>query len=182
MRRLWRGVPLGSRSPLPGIYWWQKSKQDGWKRSSSKSTSATRNTPTDSNSVTRENYVFSEVAEGVLDGSSYYLLKLTPKSPKQPELISGQVWVDKKSFLIRRIEGGVKSPSWWVKKIRVRFDFDSAQGMWVLNNMEAVADVRYLGARKLTSTSHVDEAVSVVAKTKPKIGRVRSLAAASVLK
>jgi hypothetical protein len=52
--------------------------------------------------------------------------------------------------------------------------------MWVLNNMEAVADVRYLGARKLTSTSHVDEVVSVVAKTK--IGRVRSLAAASVLK
>jgi hypothetical protein len=134
--------------------------------------------------VTRENYVFSEVAESVLDGSSYYLLKLAPKRPKQPELISGQVWVDKKSFLIRRIEGGVKSPSWWVKKIHVRFDFDSAQGMWVLNNMEAVADVRYLGARKLTSTSHVDEAVSVVAKTKPKpkIGRVRSLAAASVLK
>jgi hypothetical protein len=132
--------------------------------------------------VTRENYIFSEVAEGVLDGSSYYLLKLTPKSPKQPELISGQVWVDKKSFLIRRIEGGVKSPSWWVKKIRVGFDFDSAQGMWVLNNMEAVADVRYLGARKLTSTSHVDEAVSVVAKTKPKIGRVHGLAAASVLK
>jgi hypothetical protein len=132
--------------------------------------------------VTRENYVFSEVAEGVLDGSSYYLLKLTPKSPKQPELISGQVWVDKKSFLIRRIEGGVKSPSWWVKKIRVGFDFDSAQGMWVLNNMEAVADVRYLGARKLTSISHVDEAVSVVAKTKPKIGRVHGLPAASVLK
>jgi hypothetical protein len=132
--------------------------------------------------VTRENYIFSEVAEGVLDGSSYYLLKLTPKSPKQPELISGQVWVDKKSFLIRRIEGGVKSPSWWVKKIRVGFDFDSAQGMWVLNNMEAVADVRYLGARKLTSTSHVDETVSVVAKTKPKIGRVRGLAAASVVK
>jgi hypothetical protein len=132
--------------------------------------------------VTRENYIFSEVAEGVLDGSSYYLLKLTPKSPKQPELISGQVWVDKKSFLIRRIEGGVKSPSWWVKKIRVGFDFDSAQGMWVLNNMEAVADVRYLGARKLTSTSHVDETVSVVAKTKPKIGRVRGLAAVSVLK
>jgi hypothetical protein len=132
--------------------------------------------------VTRENYVFSEVAESVLDGSSYYLLKLAPKRPKQPELISGQVWVDKKSFLIRRIEGGVMSPSWWVKKIHVRFDFDSAQGMWVINNMEAVADVRYLGARKLTSTSYVDEAVSVVAKTKTKIGRVRSLAAASVLK
>jgi len=70
------------------------------------------------------------------------------------------------------------SPSWWV--IHVRFDFDSAQGIWVINNMEAVADVRYVGARKLTSTSHVDEAVSVAAKTK--IGRVRSLAAASVLK
>jgi hypothetical protein len=111
--------------------------------------------------VTQENYVFSYLGETVLDGQSYYLLHLDPKR-KQPELISGQAWVDKHSFLIRRIEGGVKSPSWWVKKIHVRFDFASPRGMWVLSSMEAVADVRYLGARKLTS--HVlDYDTSVVA-------------------
>ncbi len=118
--------------------------------------------------VTRENYVFTYLGEGVLDGQSYYLLRLDPKR-KQPELISGQAWVDKQSFLIRRLEGTVKSPSLWVKKIHVQFDFDGPQGIWVLSNMEAVADVRFLGPRKLTSQVMNYEAVSVVAE---KIGAV----------
>jgi len=115
--------------------------------------------------VTRENYWFSYLGEAVLDGQSYYLMRLDPKR-KQPELISGQAWVDKQSFLIRRIEGTVKSPSMWVSKIHVRFDFDfhNPRRMWVLTNMEAVADVRFLGARKLTSNVLDYETGSVVAK------------------
>jgi hypothetical protein len=130
--------------------------------------------------VTRENYSFSYLGEAVLDGQSYYLLRLDPKR-KQPELISGQAWVDKQSFLIRRIEGTVKSPSMWVKKIQVRFDFDfdSPRKMWVLSNMEAVADVRFLGARKLTSHVMNYEATSVVAK---KIGAVAPTASALLSK
>jgi hypothetical protein len=112
--------------------------------------------------VTRENYLFTYLGEAVLDGQSYYLLHLDPKR-KQPELLSGQAWVDKKSFLIRRLEGTAKSPSLWVKKIHVQFDFDSPRGIWVLSNMEAVADVRFLGARKLTSHIMNYEAASVVA-------------------
>ena len=112
--------------------------------------------------VTRENYLFTYLGEAALDGQSYYLLRLDPKR-KQPELLSGQAWVDKKSFLIRRLEGTVKSPSVWVKKVHVKFDFDSARGIWVLSNMEAVADVRFLGARKLTSHVMNYEAASAVA-------------------
>jgi hypothetical protein len=101
--------------------------------------------------VTRENYVFSYLGETVLDGHSYYLLHLDPKR-KQPELISGQVWVDKRSYLIRRIEGEIaKSPSWWVKKVHVRLDFASPRRMWIQSSMEAVADVRCVGPQKLTS-------------------------------
>ena len=101
--------------------------------------------------VTRENYVFTSLGDTVLDGRSYYLLHLDPKR-KQPELISGQVWVDKRSYLIRRIEGEIaKSPSWWVKKVHVRLDFASPRRMWIQSSMEAVADVRCVGPQKLTS-------------------------------
>ncbi|MGP0019947.1 MAG: hypothetical protein ACLPHP_15355 [Candidatus Sulfotelmatobacter sp.] len=112
--------------------------------------------------VTRENYLFTYLGEAVLDGQSYYLLHLDPRR-KQPELISGRAWIDKQSFLIRRLEGTVKSPSLWVKKIHVQFDFDGSKGMWVLSNMEAVADVRFLGLRRLTSQVMNYEATSVVA-------------------
>jgi hypothetical protein len=130
--------------------------------------------------VTRENYLFGYLGEVVLDGHSYYLLRIDPKR-KQPELISGQAWVDKQSFLIRRIEGTVKSPSMWVKKIHVRFDFDidNPRQMWVLANMEAVADVRFLGARKLTSHVLDYETATVVAK---KIGAVAPTASALLLR
>ena len=130
--------------------------------------------------VTRENYLFSSLGEAVLEGQSYYLLHLDPRR-KQPELVSGQAWIDKQSFLIRRIDGTVKSPSMWVKKIHVRFDFDfdRPRKMWVLSNMEAVADVRFLGARKLTSHVMNYEAASVVAK---KVGPVAPTASVLLLK
>lgn len=101
--------------------------------------------------VTRRNYVFAYLGDGVLGGHSYYLLHLDPKR-KEPKLISGQAWVDKDSFLIRRIEGKIaKSPSWWVKKLQVEFDFTATLRMWVLSSMEAVADIRCVGAQELTS-------------------------------
>lgn len=113
--------------------------------------------------VTRENYLFSYLGQAVLDGHSYYLLRLDPLR-KQSELIAGQAWVDKQSFLIRRLEGAIQSPSVWVRKIHVQFDFDSPRGIWILSNMEAVADIRFLGGRKLTSHVMNYEAVSAVAE------------------
>ena len=121
--------------------------------------------------ITRENYLFSYLGEAVLDGQSYYLLGINPRR-KQAELIVGQMWVDKQSFLIRRLEGTAQSPSMWVKKIHVRFDFDCPRGIWTLSNMEAVAEVRFLGDRKLTSSAMNDEA-SVAAE---KIGTVAPIA------
>ena len=118
--------------------------------------------------VTRENYVFQYLGETVLEGHSYYLLHLEPRR-KVPELIVGQAWVDKRSFLIRRIEGNIaKSPSWLVKSVYIRFDFANSQQMWVQSSLEAVADIRWLGAQKLTSHvlnySRLPEASVVAAK------------------
>jgi hypothetical protein len=128
--------------------------------------------------VTRENYLFSYMGEAVLDGQSYYLLRLDPRRV-QPELISGQAWIDEQSFLIRRLEGTIKSPSIWVKKIHVQFDFDGPKGIWVLNDMEAVADVRFVGPRKLTSHVMNYWTPSLVAVT---VGTVPPIAAALLSK
>src|SRR5256885_15902081 len=54
--------------------------------------------------VTSENYDFTYLGETVLDNQSCYLLGLNPKR-KDKDLISGQAWVDKRSFLVRHIEG-----------------------------------------------------------------------------
>ncbi len=101
--------------------------------------------------LTRDNYDFTYLGETVLDARQCYLLGLKPKR-KEKELISGQAWVDKNSFFVRHIEGEVaKTPSWWLKKVRVKLSFADFDGSWLQTSMEAVADVRMLGAHTLTS-------------------------------
>jgi len=79
------------------------------------------------------------------------VLALKPKR-NEKELISGQAWVDQHSFLVRHIEGELaKSPSWWIKKVRVKLAFDDRGGTWMQTDMEAVADVRIVGPHTLTS-------------------------------
>jgi hypothetical protein len=104
-----------------------------------------------STAITTENYDFSFLRKEVLKGHLCYVLQLTPKR-KQPELISGQAWIDQHSFLIRRIEGDLaKSPSWWVEQVRVELGFTSFQNTWLQISMEAVAEVRCIGKQELTS-------------------------------
>jgi hypothetical protein len=104
-----------------------------------------------STAITTENYDFSFLRKEVLKGHLCYVLQLTPKR-KQPELISGQAWIDQHSFLIRRIEGDLaKSPSWWVKQVHVDLGFTSSQNTWLQITMEAVAEVRCIGKQELTS-------------------------------
>jgi hypothetical protein len=99
--------------------------------------------------LTRDNYTFANLGESTLDGKSFYLLGLTPKR-KQKELIVGGAWVDKQTFLIRRIEGEMaKSPSWWLKKVYVQLDFSEISGLWLQTTAKATADVRFVGSQTL---------------------------------
>jgi hypothetical protein len=99
--------------------------------------------------LTRDNYTFTNLGESMLDGRSFYLLGLMPKR-KQKELIAGRAWVDKQTFLIRRLEGEMaKSPSWLLKKVRVQIDFSEVSGVWLQTAMEATADVRFSGSQTL---------------------------------
>jgi len=101
--------------------------------------------------LNRDNYDFSYIGEARRDGEACYVLALNPKR-KEKELIAGQAWVDQHSFLVRHIEGELaKSPSWWLKKVRVKLAFDDRGGTWMQTDMEAVAEVRIVGPHTLTS-------------------------------
>jgi hypothetical protein len=104
-----------------------------------------------SSAISRDNYNFDYMGEAALDGHDCYLLGLRPKR-KEKDLIAGQVWIDKHSFSVRQIEGEVqKTPSWWLKQVRVKLVFEDLDGIWVQTRMEATADVRIVGAQTLTS-------------------------------
>jgi hypothetical protein len=104
-----------------------------------------------SSAISIENYSFTYIGEATLDGQPCYILGLKPKR-KEKELISGEVWVDKHSFFVRQIQGEVeKTPSWWLKKVHITLVFADLEGIWVQTSMEAIADVRMVGAHTLTS-------------------------------
>jgi hypothetical protein len=101
--------------------------------------------------LTRDNYDFVLVGETISDNRSCYVLALKPRR-KESDLISGLASIEKSSFRIVHIEGELaKAPSWWVKGVRVKLSFGDASGAWLQTNMEAVADVRFLGRHTLTS-------------------------------
>jgi hypothetical protein len=101
--------------------------------------------------LSRDNYDFTYVGETILDNQPCYVLRLMPKR-NEKDLISGKAWVDKHSFFVRQIEGEVaKTPSWWLRKVRVKLVFANLDGTWLQTSMEAVADVRIVGLHTLTS-------------------------------
>ncbi len=104
-----------------------------------------------SRAITRDNYSFTYIGEAVLDGVPCYLLGLRPKRADR-DLLAGNVWVDQHSFRVRQIEGDVeKTPSWWLKKLRIKLTFADIQGIWMQTGMEATADVRIVGTHTLKS-------------------------------
>jgi hypothetical protein len=122
------------------------------------------------------NYVFGYLGEASLDGTPCYLLSLNPKR-SQVELVRGKAWVDQQSFRVRRVEGQMaKTPSWLLKKVDLKIDFSEVAGTWLQTNMEAVADVRFIGGQTLKSET-VDARVGnlVTQKTPPQArGRGKS--------
>jgi len=119
--------------------------------------------------ITRENYEFSYAGASVLDGQQCYLMELKPKR-KEKDLIVGKAWVDKQSFLIRRIEGEIaKPPSWWLKQVRINLSFADLEGTWLQTTMKAVADVRIFGPHTLTSRIVDYRGTDVVAATQTRI-------------
>jgi hypothetical protein len=116
--------------------------------------------------LNRDNYDFNYMGEVSLDGQPCYLLGLKPRR-KEKNLISGEAWIDKHSFLVRQIEGEVaKTPSWWLRKVRIKLTFADLNGTWLQASMVAVADVRIIGPHTLTSHILDYRSADEVASTK----------------
>jgi hypothetical protein len=106
---------------------------------------------TASSAISADNYSFTYLGEATVDGRPCYVLGLKPRRVDR-DLVVGQAWVDKHSFLVRQIEGyAEKTPSWWLKTVHIRLAFTDLDGIWVQKSMEAVADVRIVGAHTLSS-------------------------------
>lgn len=119
------------------------------------------------------NYFLSYLGEAILGGNPCYVLGLDPKR-KDTDLIRGKAWVDKRSFLTRQVEGQLaKNPSWLLKKVDVKIDFADVGGAWLQTDMEAVADVRFLGSQTLKSQTVEARVGDVVGqKRTPRTGNV----------
>lgn len=104
-----------------------------------------------SSDISLENYDFKFAGEKTLDGQRCYLIETFPKR-KQKNLIRGHVWVDVDSYLLRRLEGApAKSPSWWLRNVRLAFTYSDVEGMWLQTASEYTTNVRIFGHYAITS-------------------------------
>jgi hypothetical protein len=100
--------------------------------------------------INRANYDFVFLRQENFGLIPEYVLRIVPKR-KEKGLILGQIWVDAKTFRIRRIEGvPAKSPSIWIKDIYVTLQFAEVNEMWIVVSLDSIAAVRLLGRYTLT--------------------------------
>jgi len=101
--------------------------------------------------LTSRNYDFALLGQETIAGHDCYVLQLLPKR-QAVELVRGRMWVDAGNFAVRRIEGETaKSPSMWIKDVRVTVEFGQVNGVWLQTSTRAVAEVRFVGPHVLTS-------------------------------
>ena len=101
--------------------------------------------------LSAENYSFRFIRQEDVVGQRCYVLELLPRR-KEQYLLHGDIWVDADTYLPLRFEGEfAKSPSWWVKNVRLTFVYSEVGGMWLQTSTEAAADVRILGLSTMVS-------------------------------
>jgi hypothetical protein len=104
-----------------------------------------------SSDITRENYDFLLVREEDLSGQRCYVLELVPRRNSK-NLLRGAIWVDANTYLPHRVEGApAKSPSWWLRNVRIVLLYGYAGQMWLQTSSEASANVRILGQSTMVS-------------------------------
>lgn len=98
-----------------------------------------------STDINRKNYDFLLVGEDDLNGHPCYVLQLLPRR-KSRDLLRGTIWIDAQTYMPSRVEGEpAKSPSWWLKDVRIAVVYGYVGPMWLQTSSEATANVRLLG-------------------------------------
>ena len=105
----------------------------------------------DASAFSTANYEFNFLREDILEGRSCYVLELRPRR-KDSRLLRGTIWIDARSYLIRRAEGEpAKSPSWWARDIHIILEFRVVNGMWIQSGLESSANIRLLGRHTMVA-------------------------------
>src|SRR5690606_22180528 len=105
----------------------------------------------DSTDYTTANYDFLLIGEEPSDGTRCYVIELSPKR-KDKTLLRGHIWIDAETYRIRRMEAEpAKSPSWWLRDVRVAFSYGEVDGMWLQTSSEYSTNVRLFGWHTMTS-------------------------------
>jgi len=100
--------------------------------------------------IAREHYDFRYLGTGETDHRPCYILQLLPKHDDD-KLLRGRIWVDRDTFLIHRFEGEpAKSPSWWIKDLKLFTTYGDLGGIWLTTSSRGVADVRLVGSHTMT--------------------------------
>ena len=118
-----------------------------------------------------DNYGFRFIREEDVSGQRCYVLELLPRR-KDKHLLRGNVWVDANTYMPRRFVGELaKTPSWWVRDVRVAFIYGKVGGMWLQTASEASANVRILGRSTMVSrdVSYKLNEVVVAASASPAV-------------
>jgi outer membrane lipoprotein-sorting protein len=104
-----------------------------------------------STDISQDNYDFRFTGEDDVNGQHCYVLRLLPRR-KDKNLLRGNIWVDVNTYLLHRAEGEpAKSPSWWLRDLRIVLLYGDVGGMWLQTSSEATADVRILGQSTVVS-------------------------------
>ena len=113
--------------------------------------------------ISPDNYDFRLVREEDLSGQNCYVLELLPRR-NDKNLLRGSIWVDAHTYLLHRVDGGpAKSPSWWLKEVRIQLLYGAVGGMWLQTASEATAEVRILGQHTMVSRDVKYEVSQLVA-------------------
>jgi hypothetical protein len=101
--------------------------------------------------ISPDNYDFRLLRQEEASGQHCFVLELLPRR-KDKNLLSGSIWVDAHTYLLCRTEGKpAKSPSWWLRDVRIAFVYGDVDGMWLQTSSEATANVRILGQHTMIS-------------------------------
>jgi len=124
----------------------------------------------ESGALNRQNYDFAFLRCESMSGRHAYVLQLTPKH-NDKNLIKGQAWIDAETFHPLKIEGEpAKSPSWWVKNLKLSLMFGPVGDMWLQTGTQAVATVRFLGQHTMVARDlNYQLPTQVAALSTPKI-------------
>ena len=105
----------------------------------------------DESAISRHNYDFGFLRDENLDSHPTYVLSIVAKR-KRKDLFNGEVWIDAKTFRVRRIEGTLaQKPSWWVRQHHIVLQFGEVKGVWIHTSTEVTAIIRIFGKYVLTA-------------------------------